>query len=139
MEQYLGVKLIEAEFMKQGDFREGQGSVKFIKREDYETLGYKVKYEDGYESWSPKEVFEKAYRRIELQVHSDLGEKLQPHQERVIKESMELSVKVEDLGIFINDNPFFGKLDEKEQERLTQQLLAMKYYLTILVERIENF
>lgn len=25
---------------------------------------YKVVYEDGYESWSPKETFERAYRKI---------------------------------------------------------------------------
>ena len=29
-----------------------------MNRED----GYKVVYEDGYESWSPKDVFEKAYK-----------------------------------------------------------------------------
>ena len=27
--------------------------------------GYRVKYEDGYESWSPKEVFERAYRSFD--------------------------------------------------------------------------
>ena len=27
--------------------------------------GYKVVYEDGYTSWSPKDVFEKAYRKTE--------------------------------------------------------------------------
>lgn len=27
--------------------------------------GYKVVYEDGYESWSPKDVFEKAYKLAE--------------------------------------------------------------------------
>ena len=27
--------------------------------------GYKVKYKDGYESWSPKEVFEEAYRELD--------------------------------------------------------------------------
>ena len=27
--------------------------------------GYKVVYEDGYESWSPKDVFEKGYILIE--------------------------------------------------------------------------
>lgn len=27
--------------------------------------GYKVRYADGYESWSPKEVFEEAYREVE--------------------------------------------------------------------------
>ena len=28
--------------------------------------GYAVVYEDGYRSWSPKETFERAYRRITL-------------------------------------------------------------------------
>lgn len=32
--------------------------------------GYRVRYPDGYESWSPKEVFEKAY--LELTVNSGL-------------------------------------------------------------------
>ena len=32
--------------------------------------GYGVKYEDGYTSWSPKEVFESAYRDIEGPVQS---------------------------------------------------------------------
>lgn len=27
--------------------------------------GYKVRYADGYESWSPKEVFEEAYREVD--------------------------------------------------------------------------
>ncbi len=27
--------------------------------------GYKVEYEDGYTSWSPKDVFEKAYTEVE--------------------------------------------------------------------------
>ena len=49
MEKYLGVKLIEAE--PQTDFNG--------------MPGYRVVYEDGYESWSPKAVFEKAYRRID--------------------------------------------------------------------------
>lgn len=27
--------------------------------------GYRVRYEDGYESWSPKDAFEKAYRPVD--------------------------------------------------------------------------
>lgn len=34
------------------------------------TPGYGVKYEDGYTSWSPKDVFESAYRDIEGPVQS---------------------------------------------------------------------
>ena len=49
MQKYIGTKIIEAEPMSRG-----QGG----KAED----GYKVRYPDGYESWSPKGVFEEAYR-----------------------------------------------------------------------------
>lgn len=43
MEKYIGIKLIEAE--PNGE-------------------GYTVKYPDGYESYSPKDVFEKAYLKV---------------------------------------------------------------------------
>jgi hypothetical protein len=63
MEKYLGVKLIEAEPMTmqvalEMGFKVGDKSNPL-------KDGYKVVYEDGYESWSPKDVFEKAYRRID--------------------------------------------------------------------------
>lgn len=49
MKQYIGTKLIEAEpAAKEG--REG----------------YRVRYADGYESWSPKEVFERAYLPVSV-------------------------------------------------------------------------
>jgi hypothetical protein len=57
MKKYLGVKLINAEPQSQDQFA---GAKNFG---DYRE-GYKVIYEDGYTSWSPKEVFEKAYREI---------------------------------------------------------------------------
>ncbi len=64
MEKYLGVKLIEAEPMDRKEFEET------VKQKNYpeewpNELGYKVVYPDGYVSWSPKEVFEEAYRRID--------------------------------------------------------------------------
>ena len=46
MKQYIGTKVISAEY----------------KQNIYKEDGYKVVYEDGYESWSPKDVFEKAYK-----------------------------------------------------------------------------
>lgn len=49
MKQYIGTKIIHAEPME----RNGRE-------------GYRVVYEpDGYESWSPKEVFEEAYRQTD--------------------------------------------------------------------------
>lgn len=50
MQNYIGVKIVKAE----PEMKDGKE-------------GYKVKYPDGYVSWSPKEVFEKCYRRLDCE------------------------------------------------------------------------
>lgn len=43
----------------------------------HDVVGYKVVYEDGYESWSPKEVFEQAYLPLgDITRHPDHVRKL---------------------------------------------------------------
>ena len=63
MKAYIGCKVIKATPMKHHDFLE---QIKMdegpFPLEDKE--GYCVEYPDGYMSWSPKEVFEGAYREI---------------------------------------------------------------------------
>lgn len=75
MNQYIGTKLIEAE----PAFRVSNGSAQKVITTDaadaysnYSDVeeGYRVRYQDGYESWSPKDVFEKAY--LPLVVNPDL-------------------------------------------------------------------
>ena len=53
MDKYIGTKIIEAEPCK---------AWKDTKLHKAGEDGYKVRYPDGYESWSPKDVFEEAYR-----------------------------------------------------------------------------
>ena len=48
MQAYIGVKMVEAEPAERG----GQP-------------GYRVRYDNGYESWSPQDVFEAAYLPLE--------------------------------------------------------------------------
>lgn len=48
MRNYIGVKIVKAE-----------------PQEKDGAPGYRVKYSDGYVSWSPKETFEKAYRELD--------------------------------------------------------------------------
>lgn len=60
MEKYLGVKLIEAEPQTKFEPIDRNGHTYPIIND-----GYKVVYPDGYVSWSPKDVFEEAYRRID--------------------------------------------------------------------------
>ena len=67
MKKYLGVKLIEAEPMTHGQYsveKYGESTNSEFSIQNKNSEGYKVVYEDGYVSWSPKEVFEKAYRPI---------------------------------------------------------------------------
>lgn len=64
MGKYIGTKLIEAEPMKLGDYNKFKGWT-IPANENPEREGYKVKYSDDYISWQPKEVFEKAYRKID--------------------------------------------------------------------------
>ena len=47
MDKYIGTKIVLAE-----------------PQNGHSGPGYKVVYEDGYVSWSPKETFERAYRKI---------------------------------------------------------------------------
>jgi len=56
MDKYIGVKLIEAEPAALGKEQSGEYT--------RGAAGYKVRYPDGYESWSPKEVFEAAYLKV---------------------------------------------------------------------------
>lgn len=62
MKSYIGCKIILAEIMDECSFLK---EIKKQKVENCETkAGYKVIYPGGYVSWSPKEVFETAYREI---------------------------------------------------------------------------
>ena len=62
MQKYIGPNIIEAvpAIRKGGKvYEEGKPIPKSM---DPTEEGYKVRYPDGYESWSPKDVFEEAYR-----------------------------------------------------------------------------
>lgn len=76
MRQYIGTKLIEAE----PAYRASDGLGHIIITDDpakvfpnYSSVedGYRVRYPDGYESWSPKDVFERAY--LPLDTNDELG------------------------------------------------------------------
>lgn len=76
MKQYIGTKVIEAEPATLYELKEGGHYLKKHSEEwtkedagipelsSSKREGYAVRYEDGYESWSPKDVFEKAYLPI---------------------------------------------------------------------------
>lgn len=120
MKTFIGVKMVTAEPL----VKDGKD-------------GYKVVYPDGYESWSPKQVFEDSYIEVKSERVKARTSNL-PRINRVELQVDELDKKIIALDNFIENNPIFETLSEDEQKRLLNQVMAMSYYYSILVERINN-
>ena len=66
MKQYIGTKLIEAEKAYRVDGKVVTLAENRVPCGSEVERGYKVRYADGYESFSPAEVFERAYLPLEV-------------------------------------------------------------------------
>ena len=96
MKKYIGTKLVNAEPMTKGEASKKNllKSGIVITDEDASQEGYVVEYEDGYTSWSPKDVFEKSYRIAET------------FQDRLHIEEQELNDKIIKLNHFMQGAEF---------------------------------
>ena len=62
---YIGTKIVMAEPMSEWEWLQSSyTSHRGLSVPDKDRPGYKIRYEDGYVSWSPKETFEKANREL---------------------------------------------------------------------------
>ena len=85
MKKYIGTKQIEAEPMTMGEaYEKGLLQAGRVPNDSEKSnAGYHVRYQDGYESWSPGEPFEEAYKCADTFIdrlyieHSDLMEKFE--------------------------------------------------------------
>lgn len=123
MIKYIGKKEVQAERMNEYEAVElGYARPNDDNHEWRE--GYHVVYEDGYHSWSPKNIFEAAYRPSDTFL------------ERLMLEAEELAEKQDKLNTFIGSDKF-KELGWEHQRLLEAQFGAMLSYLTILKVRIE--
>lgn len=127
MKKYIGTKQVEAEPMTMGQaYEKGFLQAGRVPSEtEQDKPGYHVKYEDGYESWSPAEPFDKAYKVADTFV------------DRLLIERDELNEKLNKLRQFI-ESPKFVEIvtDEYQRLLLSKQESRMHEYLEILNERI---
>lgn len=126
MTKYTGTKTVKACPMSLGEAEKVLGhriETSAVENRE-ESEGYLVEYEDGYRSWSPKVVFDKAYRVSET--HLDrMNIELQEVSERYLK------------GRKFTFTQEFRKLSDKKRDALRKQLDSMENYLYLLTRRIE--
>jgi hypothetical protein len=115
--------------------------------ENPEDEGYLVEYTDGqtsnlvgftgYVSWSPKEVFEKAYRQVGSKVIEAKEERNKPDtwQDRLKNEIMDVTDRMKKLRTFAESSPSFMELPAEDQSLLLAQYDAMARYLKIMIIR----
>lgn len=136
MIKYQGTKTLGASPMSRGEYNTYRGW-DVPTNENPDDAGYLVEYDDGgagndsrhvgYISWSPKDVFERTYKRV-----------LAPHQQRVVDELVALETKFLALGNFFC-TPVHSGLPLAERDRLSRQYLCMDRYAGVLRERIAKF
>lgn len=63
---FIGCKIVNAIPMTKSEFARERGE-RLTEKHDLENEeGYKLTYPDGYVSWSPKNVFDNAYREVSV-------------------------------------------------------------------------
>lgn len=124
MKKYIGTKQIEAEPMTMGEAYEKNlmQAGRVPNESEKNKAGYHVKYEDGYESWSPAGPFEKAYQVADTPL------------DRMTIEENELTDRMKKLTSFISSDKF-KELDSATRAMLTSQYESMREYLAALCMR----
>lgn len=125
MKKYIGTKVIMAEPMTMTEAQKVLG--RELTQSNIEEDGYLVEYEGGYKSWSPKSVFEEAYKPSETVL------------DRLKIEYAELNERREKLEAFLKNgfSEVIKKVGTQQAVLLLMQSNYMKDYLEILYTRIE--
>lgn len=137
---YLGTKVIHAVAMTRGDYNIYR-DWELPKDENGDDNGYLVEYADGgapnveghtgYVSWSPQDVFEKAYGIPVRQTPETLADRLFAEKSWVTEHALKLS-------LIINDPEQFDVYSEVEQQEMREQLEHMLDYNNILMRRFDR-
>lgn len=145
---YEGTKLVQAKPMNRLEYNQYRGW-DLPADENGADEGYLVEYLDGgkgnhpahsgYISWSPKEVFERAYKISPVDVHF---KHQPPHIQRMLKEWLNLNSSYHKGKAFVvqeqNEETRQTNISEEDWTLLRDQLNAMSEYLIVLTKRIER-
>lgn len=125
MKQYTGTKTVKAMPMTMGEAYERKLLKEGVRPSECETdkAGYLVEYEGGYQSWSPADVFEKAYKPSET------------HLDRLRIECDELRARSKELDAYLNGG--FEKAAAEVGASLAALLVLQGSYLHNYLDVLE--
>lgn len=122
MKKYIGTKVIMAEPMTMTEAQKVLG--RELTQSAIEENGYLVEYENGYKSWSPKSVFDEAYKLAETFLDR-------------MKLELESEIDKFDKGDTFIRSEKFNELSLVERVLLYAQNKTQKMYCDLLENRID--
>lgn len=127
LKQYTGTKTVKARPMTMGEAYECKLLKEGVRPSECETdkAGYLVEYEGGYLSWSPKDVFDAAYKPSETFL------------ERLDNECDEIGARFDKAKDFINSDRF-DNLSPIAKLLLTAQSATQREYICLLIDIIDE-
>lgn len=127
LKQYTGTKTVKARTMTMGEAYERKLLKEGRRPSECETdkAGYLVEYEGGYQSWSPKDVFEVAYKPSETFL------------ERLENECNEIDARSDKVKDFINSDRF-DNLSPIAKLLLAAQSATQREYICLLIDIIDE-
>lgn len=130
MKQYTGTKTVKAMPMTMGEAYERKLLKNGVRPSECETdkTGYLVEYEGGYQSWSPADVFEKAYKPSETFL------------DRLRIEYEEVKERTDKLSEFCKQRfeNMAKKIGKEQSNLLISQFYYMIKYEEVLMMRISD-
>ena len=134
MKQFIGIKFVNAEPMSASVAKELGYRV-----ENNNGEGYEVTYEDGYKSWCPKHVFDKANAEVKNEELAATARMMvsADYKERFKAEYIQVKNRYNGLLTMIEkwDNNNLPFVPTCPRETYNFQLKAMREYMDILVVR----
>lgn len=127
LKQYTGTKTVKARPMTMGEAYECKLLKEGVRPSECETnkAGYLVEYEDGYLSWSPKDVFDAAYKPSETFI------------ERLENECNEIDARSDKVKDFIGSDRF-DNLSPIAKLLLMAQNATQREYIFLLIDMIDE-
>ena len=138
MQKYIGVKQVEAKPMTRGEYNDYRGWT-VPEGENPNDEGYVVKYEDGYVTWSPIEVFNKEYNACGVRPLNDTTLLMvsTDYKDRFKAEYIQLKTRLKGLKTMLHnwDNGKLSFIPTCPRSIYDLQVEAMTKYLAILEAR----